>query len=476
MAITQQEMTRYAPRGYRTGAVLLTPEVFVHKFSRVSRLAIAALAVGAVLCSFNGNAGAESASDLAPVDIVAVSGLIDNVVAANIEHALVRSQENGAQAVVLQVNSRGAVVSAERMAELLTKISEADIPVAVWVGPTGARAFGLSAQLLAVADVRAMAPGARIGYTGQLLKVNGTEISFGTIGAVLRTSTIGFTEARKEGVLNYAGDDQGVPVVRNMLLALDGIKVDNSELNTVVEKVDSSGQIVRDATAARFFKLELTGQLMHTVASPPVAYLLFSIGLALLVFEFFTAGIGIAGVVGAICSLLGTYGLASLPVRGWAVALIILALLAFAVDVQVGVPRFWTGVGLVMFVVASFALYRPIDGTNMRMSWITLVSGIAMMTLAFIVGMPSMVRTRFATPTIGREWLIGTEGVAVSDVNPEGIVNVHDAQWRARTNRSTPITSGSSFRVAAIDGVTLEIEPLEGAARDYREKRSGASE
>jgi membrane-bound serine protease (ClpP class) len=215
---------------------------------------------------------------------------------------------------------------------------------------------------------------------------------------------------------------------------------------------------------------------MHTVASPPVAYLLFAIGLALLVFEFFTAGIGIAGVVGAICSLLGTYGLASLPVRGWAVALIILSLLAFAVDVQVGVPRFWTGVGLVMFVVASFALYRPIDGSNMRMSWITLVSGIAMMALAFIVGMPSMVRTRFATPTIGREWLIGTEGVAVSDVNPEGIVNVHNAQWRARTNRSTPITSGTSFRVAAIDGITLEIEPLEGAARDYREKRSGASE
>ena len=133
----------------------------MHKFSQVSRLAIAALAVGAVLCSFNGNAGAVSASDLAPVDIVAVSGLIDNVVVAEIEHALVRSQENGAQAVVLQVNSRGAVVSAVRMAELLTKISEADIPVAVWVGPTGARAFGLSAQLLAVADVRAMAPGAR---------------------------------------------------------------------------------------------------------------------------------------------------------------------------------------------------------------------------------------------------------------------------------------------------------------------------
>jgi membrane-bound serine protease (ClpP class) len=150
-----------------------------------------------------------------------------------------------------------------------------------------------------------------------------------------------------------------------------------------------------------------------------------------------------------------------------------MAIVAFAVDVQVGVPRFWTGVGLTAFVVASFALYQPIDGTNMRMSWVTLVSGIGMMALAFIVGMPSMVRTRFATPTIGREWLIGAEGIAMSDVNPEGIVTVQNGQWRARTNRSTPINTGSPFRVAAIDGITLEIEPLEGAARDYREMRKG---
>jgi membrane-bound serine protease (ClpP class) len=439
-------------------------------------LGLVALAAGAMLLSFGNNVSAETASDLAPVDIVAVSGLIDEVVVASIENAIKRSESNGAQALVLQLNSRGAVVSHERMAGLLEKIADARIPIAVWVGPSSARAFGLSAQLLTVADVRAMAPGALIGFTGPALQVNGEETSFGDSSAVLRTSSIGFSEARKEGILNYAGDDEGVPVVRNMLLALDGIIVGGTELNTVIEKVDETGQIVRDATQARFYKLELTDQLMHTVASPPVAYLLFAIGLSLLIFEFFTAGIGIAGVVGAVCSMLGIYGLAALPIRGWAVALLVMAIVAFAVDVQVGVPRFWTGVGLTAFVIASFALYQPIDGTNMRMSWITLVSGIGMMALAFIVGMPSMVRTRFATPTIGREWLIGAEGIAMSDVNPEGIVKVQNGQWRARTNRSTPINTGSPFRVAAIDGITLEIEPLEGAARDYREKRSGASE
>jgi membrane-bound serine protease (ClpP class) len=334
----------------------------------------------------------------------------------------------------------------------------------------------LSAQLLAVADVTAMAPGARIGFTGKALVVNGKETSFGDSSTQLRVSSLGFAEARKAGLLNFAGTDEGVPVVRNMLLALDGLIVDGVALDTVVEEVDSSGQIVRDATTARFFKLGLLGQLMHTVASPPVAYLLFAIGLSLLVFEFFTAGIGIAGFVGAFCFVLGTYGLNELPVRLWAVALLVLAVFAFAVDVQVGVPRLWTGVGLALFIIASFTLYQPIDGTQMRMSWVTLVSGIGMMALAFIVGMPSMVRTRFATPTIGREWLIGAEGVASTDISPEGTVIVHNAQWRARTNRSTPLPVGTMCRVAAIDGITLEVEPLEGAARDYREMRKGASE
>jgi membrane-bound serine protease (ClpP class) len=67
--------------------------------------------------------------------------------------------------------------------------------------------------------------------------------------------------------------------------------------------------------------------------------------------------------------------------------------------------------------------------------------------------------------------MVGMTGQAVNEVNPEGVVLVSDARWRARTNRATPITPGSTVRVVAIDGVTLEVEPEEGAARDYRERR-----
>jgi len=84
-----------------------------------------------------------------------------------------------------------------------------------------------------------------------------------------------------------------------------------------------------------------------------------------------------------------------------------------------------------------------------------------------------MVRTRFSTPTIGREWMIGEEGEAVTNISPDGVVRVRGALWRARTNRATPIDLRSGIRVVEVDGLLLEVEPLEGGAKDYRERRGG---
>ncbi|HRE02067.1 MAG TPA: NfeD family protein [Ilumatobacteraceae bacterium] len=203
-----------------------------------------------------------------------------------------------------------------------------------------------------------------------------------------------------------------------------------------------------------------------------MAYLLFAIGLTLLIFEFFTAGVGIAGVVGAVCTLLACYGLAALPVRGWAVAVLLFSMFAFAIDVQVGVPRLWTGIGMAAFVIGSWFLFADVLGTTVRPSWITLLTGIIGIALSFVVGMPSMVRTRFATPTVGREWMIGEMGKAVGAIDPEGMAEVAGGRWRARVNRATPLQHGDVLRVVAIDGVTLEVEPEEGGAKDYREMRN----
>jgi len=206
---------------------------------------------------------------------------------------------------------------------------------------------------------------------------------------------------------------------------------------------------------------------MHTVASPAVAYLLFVIGLALLLFELFTAGVGIAGMVGAGSLILGCYGLSVLPTRPVGIALLLFAMFAYGVDVQTGVPRLWTGIATVSFVLGSLLLF---DGV--RVSWITLLVAFVGMTLAMLAGMPTMVRSRFSTPTIGREWMIGELGMARTDIAPDGVVTLRDAPWRARTNRATPIRQDDPVRVVAIEGLVVEVEPEGGGARDYRERAS----
>jgi len=318
-----------------------------------------------------------------------------------------------------------------------------------------------------------MAPGARIGYIGVPLTPSNAEVDFGVAEERLRNGSVGLSDARTLDIFKQRIADEGIPTVTSMLQALDGFSENGVELDTTDLVVLDDGTTRYDTIATvRFSKLSLVDQLFHTVASPPVAYLLLLTGLALIVFEFFTAGVGLAGAVGAVCTVLACTGMAVLPTRPWAFAVIVLAMLAFAIDVQVGIPRFWTGVGIVLVSVASLFIYEPLPGATLRPSWIALLAGIGGIVLTFIVGMPSMVRTRFATPTIGREWMIGQTGVAVENIGPEGLVEVGGARWRARTNRATPVSVGDPIRVAAIDCVSLEIEPLEGAARDYRERRT----
>ena len=399
-------------------------------------LASAALALGAMPAGAQDDPPSDEPA-VAPVDVLQVDGFIDPVVVAEITNAVDDLATNGSQALILQVNSRGVVVDDDTFTELLSTIADASRPVAVWVGPSGARLLGAAVHLLAVADVSGMAPGAEVGYldTSIINPVAATDPAAVDALDALIGRSVGLTDARTLGVFRQRISDEGIATIANMLDALDGYEGDGGVLETTEEEITEDGTVQRTTTAVpRFSKPGLVDQLFHTVASPPVAYLLLLVGLGLLLFEFFTAGVGVAAVVGIASTLLSAYGLDVLPARGWAVALLVGATVAFAIDVQVGLPRAWTGIGIT----------------------------------STIVGMPSMTRTRFATPTVGRDWMIGSEGTVVSAVAPDGIVRVGDAEWRARTNRATPVEAGETIRVVAIDGVTLEVEPLEGAARDYR--------
>jgi len=190
-----------------------------------------------------------------------------------------------------------------------------------------------------------------------------------------------------------------------------------------------------------------------------------------MVLEFATAGIGLAAATAAIFLVLAALGLGGLPVNEPAVGALLFAVFGFAIDVQAGAPRFWTAIGAGSMLYGSFFLFG--DGMSVPLAWII---GVFALTAAFVLaGLPSLIRARFSSPTIGREGFVGELGIAVGELSPDGVVEVRGATWRARTNRATPVPDGGAIRVIGIDGLVLDVEPEAGGAKDYRERSNSST-
>jgi membrane-bound serine protease (ClpP class) len=345
------------------------------------------------------------------VRVIQISGLFDRVQQDFFEQSLHEAHRND-EILIVQLNSSRSIRRVE--------VNE-DEPFVVWVGPGKAARVGPTlAPLLRRAELIAVVPGAHVPA--------GTHVD-------LRSPTLG------DFIVN-------IPGIPTKVVHPKGSKVARRE-----PLVD-----------VRFSKPSLTARAIHGVTSPGPAYALLLFGLLLALLEFATAGVGLAAATAAIFLVLAALGLGGLPVNGIGVAALIFGCFGLAIDVQAGAPRAWTAIGSGFLLYGTFFLYR--DGMHVPIVWIVGVLGLA---AAFVLaGLPSLIRARFSSPTIGREGFIGELGSAVGELAPEGVVSVRGGTWRARTNRATPIADGGAIRVVGIDGLVLDVEPEEGGAKDYR--------
>ena len=369
------------------------------------------------------------------VDVAQVSGWIDPIVADFIIDAVHSAEKDRPEVLVLQIDSPGTLVNEAEFDHVVRELEDATVPIAVWVGDSGAMASGDAGRIVGAAGLAGMAPKTRVTIGGRTYRPK---------------------DAVAAGVVDL--NQEEAAVLGTFIAALDGRTVGSRTLDTA----DFTKQTTGPPTAklnvqVKLSKLDLWPRLMHTFASPPVAYLLLSAGLVLLLFELFTGGVGIAGGVGALALALASYGLAVLPTNPVGVGLILLGMFGFAVDVQTGVPRLWTAIGVVSFGVGSVVLY----GHGIQLSWLTLLAGVVGVLLMVLGGLPATVRSRYSTPTIGRESMVGEVGEAVAEVRPDGVVRVRGALWPAHTSRATPVTAGQPVRVVAVDGPQLQVEPAD---------------
>lgn len=393
------------------------------------------------------------------IDVIRLSGPLDE---RAIDFAIATITEVAAtsELIIVQLDSPAALD--DSLFDLMALVTDPPAPLAVWVGPETAVAYGGAARLLVVAPISLAAPGAKVGAAepafhgerGIMPTVDGSEGPLLAAGLFDERVTVA---GSIEGVV-----DEAHPALTNIVQALDGRAVEVAgEVRTiaVTESVDDDGAEVRRPITTRFHEPGVVDRTLRLTLSPAVAYLFLLVGLSIAAFEFYAAGVGVAAAVAVLTLALSGYGLAVLPVNWWAVALGLTGLGLYLFDFQRIQLRLASIVGTVaMLVGARYFVHEP---PQLSVAWWSSALIVISIALFFLFAMTTVVRARFSTPTIGREHLVGKVGTAETAVAPEGVVLVDGARWKANSRRASGIDPGDAVTVAAVEGFILEVDPVD---------------
>lgn len=386
-------------------------------------------------------------ASLPGTDVVDVSGPLDASALGFIVSAIETASEQGQQLVLLQLNSP-AVLDRESFDKVVAIVENPPLPVVVWLGPAPAVAYGGVADLVMNAPVAGAAPGSRLGR-GQP-----TVAGSGTGGDQ--------TDVRAEDT-----DLDLQPTFRQYLQALDGAVLPTSSGDVQVatlrpfEQDGVAGVTLRTVT---FRKPPLSTRFFRLAVTPEAAFFFLVVGLTLVTFEFYALGPGVAAGVAALSLWLGAWGIVNLPVRWWAIAIAIAGWALLTMAHQRGGVFVFTVLGAIFLQVGGVFF---VDGSGQIDTrwWLILPSVLAAL-FFFLMAMPTVQRSRLSTQTIGRESLVGLAGSAISPFDPEGIVEVNGARWKATAHREAGLVAGSPIVVVGVDGLFLEVEPAAEAVAE----------
>jgi len=394
---------------------------------------------------------------------VPVTGVIDPLVADAVEQAIARAERERAGLIVLELNTPGGLDTSMR--KIITAMLGSTIPVAGWVGPEGARAASAGTFIMAATSYAAMAPNTTIGaahpvgISGEVLEEKVTNDAAAYIHelaashdrnadwyeqAVRESVSVGAQEAVRINAVESVQDSEA-----SLLAELDGKHLRNGAGEEVL--VRTQGAPVHTTA------LGPAAGLLHDLVDPNVAFLLFLLGVAGIVYEIVHPGIGVGGVAGALSLIVALLMFQALPVQLGGLALIALGIGLFVLDLKLAGHAFLSVFGVIALVLGGLLLYQP--GSTVRVHPLVLVVVIACVTVLFMVVARKVMAARRSRPVTGTDALIGVAGTALTALRPTGRVRAAGVEWRARIRGGGSVPAGAEVVVVGLDGLTLEVQP-----------------
>jgi membrane-bound serine protease (ClpP class) len=399
------------------------------------------------------------------VDELVLHDTIQPVSADEVTRALARANSDGAQALLIELDTPGGLL--DSMRDMVGAILRSRVPVIVYVAPSGSRAGSAGFFLLESADVAAMAPGTEAGAAHvvfelgkpddtEMQKVENDAEAFMRSYVTKRGRSADAAQAAEQSSHSYTAEEalnlHLIDLIANsdadLLKALDG---------RVVTRMDGSTLTLRVA-GARIVPIAptLREELLGWLANPNIALLFLVAGALLIYLEFNAPGTIVPGTLGTLMVLLGIFGLDLLPIRYTAVLLLVAAMVLLILEAKVGGHGALAITGIVCLTFGTLTLVAAPVPEMAISPWVAIsVSASFGAITVFLVRLA--VRARMRKARIGADAMVGSPATAMEALAPQGHVLVEGEIWQAVAN--APVAAGTRLRVVGHDQLLLQVEP-----------------
>jgi membrane-bound serine protease (ClpP class) len=432
---------------------------------------VTALVVGVGLSASGFAASAPVPQPL--VEKLILSDTIQPITEAELERAIARASKDGAQALLVELDTPGGLLDSTRT--MAGAILGSRVPVIIYVSPEGARAGSAGFFLLESADIAAMAPGTNAGAAHPVLefgaqpdatmsqKIENDAEAFLRSYVTRRNRNAEAAEAAVHSSHSYTSqealDQHLIDLIASsdnqLLTALDGREI---------TRMDGSKLTLHLAGARiQILKPSMRDELLGWLVNPNIA-LLFLVGGALLIYlEFNTPGTIVPGALGTLMVLLAIFALNLLPIRYTAVLLLVAALVLLLLEAKFGGHGALAIAGIVCLAFGMLTLVAAPVPEMAVSPWVALAVSAAFGSITvFLVRLA--VRARRMKSRLGPSALVGSRASAMEPLNcegqlPEGHILVQGEIWRAVATE--PVPEGAAVRVVGLVRSMLLVEPAE---------------
>jgi membrane-bound serine protease (ClpP class) len=397
------------------------------------------------------------------VNHIVIDGTINPAVVEFVHESIQKSHEGGAQALVIQLDTPGGLLSSTR--EIVKAILSAPVPVIVYVAPSGAGAASAGTFITLSAHVAAMAPGTNIG-AAHPVGVGGGEVT-GVMGEKLENfvASYGETIARQRGrnvewAIKAVRESAAIGASEALKLNVVDLLARNSDellkkaTGLTVEVGGKKTTLALAGAEVRSLEMSLSQKFINFIANPNIAYFLLMVGILGLYLEFSNPGLIFPGVAGVICLLLGAAAFQVLPINYTGLALIILGVILLIAEVFVTSFGVLGISGIVSFVLGSLILFdSPGEALVVHRSIVFTAAatlGTVVLALGYLV-----VRSQRLKPALGKAGLVGETGQVIARIAPLGKIRVHGEIWNAESEEALEV--GEKAVIYKVEGLRVSV-------------------